>query len=313
MPIFLLRRLLAAIPVLGVVAVIVFALLHLSSGDPAIILAGDGATPEQLDAIRVSMGLNKPLPTQFFIWIDHLLQGDLGTSLISNLPVAGMIADRFGPTLALCLSTIVIAVLVAIPVGILAAWQQGKPLDRLVMAASVLGFSVPVFIIGYVLILVFARGLGWLPVQGYQPLSAGLWPFLQRLILPTLALSSAYIALIARIVRTSVIEVMGEDFIRTARAKGLKESAVLINHALGNAAVPIVTIIGVSIAMLLGGVVVVESVFNIPGVGRLVLEAVLARDYPIIQALILLFSTLYVLINLVIDVLYSLLDPRIRY
>lgn len=313
MPIFLLRRLLAAIPVLAVVAVIVFALLHLSSGDPAIILAGDGATPEQLDAIRVSMGLNKPLVTQFFIWIGHLLQGDLGTSLISGLPVAGMIADRFGPTLALCLSTIVIAVLVAIPVGILAAWQQGKPLDRMVMAASVLGFSVPAFIIGYALILVFARGLGWLPVQGYQPLSAGLWPFLDRLILPTLALSSAYIALIARIVRTSVIEVMGEDFIRTARAKGLKESAVLIHHALGNAAVPIVTIIGVSIAMLLGGVVVVESVFNIPGVGRLVLEAVLARDYPIIQALILLFSTLYVLINLVIDVLYSLLDPRIRY
>jgi peptide/nickel transport system permease protein len=181
------------------------------------------------------------------------------------------------------------------------------------MAASVLGFSVPVFIIGYVLILVFARWLGWLPVQGYQPLSAGLWPFLQRLILPTLALSTAYIALIARIVRTSVIEVMGEDFIRTARAKGLKESAVLINHALGNAAVPIVTIIGVSIAMLIGGVVVTESVFNIPGMGRLVLEAVLARDYPIIQALILLFSTIYVLINLVIDVLYSLLDPRIRY
>jgi peptide/nickel transport system permease protein len=202
---------------------------------------------------------------------------------------------------------------VAIPVGILAAWQQGKLLDRFVMAASVMGFSVPVFIIGYVLILVFARWLGWLPVQGYQPLSEGLWPFIERLILPTLALSTAYIALIARIVRTSVIEVMGEDFIRTARAKGLKEAAVLIHHALGNAAVPIVTIIGVSIAMLIGGVVVTESVFNIPGVGRLVLEAVLARDYPIIQALILVFSTLYVLINLVIDVLYSLLDPRIRY
>jgi peptide/nickel transport system permease protein len=313
MPIFLLRRLLAAVPVLAVVAVIVFAMLRLSSGDPAIILAGDGATPQQLDAIRASMGLDKPVVTQFFLWIGQLLRGDLGTSLISGLPVAGMIADRFGPTLALCLGTIAVAVAVAIPVGVLAAWQQGKPLDRGIMAASVLGFSVPVFIIGYVLILVFARWLGWLPVQGYQPLSAGLWPFLQRLILPTLALSTAYIALIARIVRTSVIEVMGEDFIRTARAKGLKESAVLINHALGNAAVPIVTIIGVSIAMLIGGVVVTESVFNIPGVGRLVLEAVLARDYPIIQALILLFSAIYVLINLVIDVLYSLLDPRIRY
>jgi peptide/nickel transport system permease protein len=313
MPIFLLRRLLAAIPVLAMVAVIVFALLRLSPGDPAIILAGDGATPEQLNAIRASMGLDKPVMVQFIVWIGHLLRGDLGTSLISGLPVAGMIADRFGPTLALCIGTIVIAVALAIPVGILAAWQQGKLLDRLVMAASVVGFSVPGFIIGYVLILLFARWLGWLPVQGYQPISAGLWLFIERLILPTLTLSTAYIALIARIVRTSVIEVMGEDFIRTARAKGMTEAAVLIRQALGNAAVPIVTIIGVSIAMLIGGVVVTESVFNVPGLGRLVLEAVLARDYPIIQALILLFSALYVLINLVIDVLYSLLDPRIRY
>jgi peptide/nickel transport system permease protein len=313
MPIFLLRRLLAAIPVLAMVAVIVFALLRLSPGDPAIILAGDGATPEQLNAIRASMGLDKPVMVQFIVWIGHLLRGDLGTSLISGLPVAGMIAERFGPTLALCIGTIVIAVAIAIPVGILAAWQQGKLLDRLAMAASVVGFSVPGFIIGYVLILLFARWLGWLPVQGYQPLSAGLWPFIERLILPTLTLSTAYIALIARIVRTSVIEVMGEDFIRTARAKGMTEAAVLIRQALGNAAVPIVTIIGVSIAMLIGGVVVTESVFNVPGLGRLVLEAVLARDYPIIQALILLFSMLYVLINLVIDVLYSLLDPRIRY
>jgi peptide/nickel transport system permease protein len=313
MPIFLLRRLLAAIPVLAMVAVIVFALLRLSPGDPAIILAGDGATPEQLNAIRASMGLDKPVMVQFIVWIGHLLRGDLGTSLISGLPVAGMIAERFGPTLALCIGTIVIAVAIAIPVGILAAWQQGKLLDRLAMAASVVGFSVPGFIIGYVLVLLFARWLGWLPVQGYQPLSAGLWPFIERLILPTLTLSTAYIALIARIVRTSVIEVMGEDFIRTARAKGMTEAAVLIRQALGNAAVPIVTIIGVSIAMLIGGVVVTESVFNVPGLGRLVLEAVLARDYPIIQALILLFSMLYVLINLVIDVLYSLLDPRIRY
>lgn len=313
MPIFLLRRLLAAIPVLAMVAVIVFALLRLSPGDPAIILAGDGATPEQLNAIRASMGLDKPVMVQFIVWIGHLLRGDLGTSLISGLPVAGMIAERFGPTLALCIGTIVIAVAIAIPVGILAAWQQGKLLDRLAMAASVVGFSVPGFIIGYMLVLLFARWLGWLPVQGYQPLSAGLWPFIERLILPTLTLSTAYIALIARIVRTSVIEVMGEDFIRTARAKGMTEAAVLIRQALGNAAVPIVTIIGVSIAMLIGGVVVTESVFNVPGLGRLVLEAVLARDYPIIQALILLFSMLYVLINLVIDVLYSLLDPRIRY
>jgi peptide/nickel transport system permease protein len=313
MPGFLLRRLLAAIPVLVMVAVIVFSLLRLSAGDPAMILAGDGATPEQLDNVRRAMGLDKPIVEQFFSWSWRLLHGDVGTSLISGLPVSQLIGDRFGPSLALSISTIVLAVLVAVPLGILAAWQQGKPLDRMVMAVSVVGFSVPVFIIGYVLILVFARWLGWLPVQGYQPLSNGFWVFAQRLILPTLALSTAYIALIARIVRTSVIEVMGEDFIRTARAKGMGETAVLIRHALGNAAVPIVTIIGVSIAMLIGGVVVTESVFNIPGLGRLVLEAVLARDYPIIQALILLFSLIYVLINLVIDMLYSVLDPRIRY
>ena len=313
MPGFLLRRLLAAIPVLVMVAVIVFSLLRLSAGDPAMILAGDGATPEQLDNVRRAMGLDKPIVEQFFSWSWRLLHGDVGTSLISGLPVSQLIGDRFGPSLALSISTIVLAVLVAVPHGILAAWQQGKPLDRMVMAVSVVGFSVPVFIIGYVLILVFARWLGWLPVQGYQPLSNGFWVFAQRLILPTLALSTAYIALIARIVRTSVIEVMGEDFIRTARAKGMGETAVLIRHALGNAAVPIVTIIGVSIAMLIGGVVVTESVFNIPGLGRLVLEAVLARDYPIIQALILLFSLIYVLINLVIDMLYSVLDPRIRY
>ncbi|MDX5627604.1 MULTISPECIES: ABC transporter permease [unclassified Brenneria] len=313
MPRFILQRLAATLPVLCIVAVIVFLLLRLTSGDPALILAGDSATPEQLANIRTAMGLDKPVLQQFLIWVGGLLRGDLGVSLIPGTPVSAMIADRFAPSLALCLSTIVVAIVVAIPLGIMAAWQQGKPLDRLIMAGSVIGFSVPVFIFGYTLILVFARWLGWLPVQGYRPLSEGIWPFLERLILPTLALSTAYIALIARIVRTSVIEVMGEDFIRTARAKGLNERGVLIHHALRNAAVPIVTIIGVSIAMLIGGVVVTESVFNIPGLGRLVLESVQARDYPIIQALILIFSTLYIVINLVIDLLYALIDPRIRY
>jgi peptide/nickel transport system permease protein len=310
---FLLRRILAAIPVLLVVALIVFTLLRLAPGDPATVIAGDAATPDQLAAIRQAMGLEKPIAEQFFIWSGKVLQGDFGTSLISGLPVADMVADRYGPSVAICLTTIVLAVLVAIPLGVIAAWKQGQWVDRVVMACSVLGFSVPVFIIGYVLILVFARWLGWLPVQGYQPLSAGVWEFAKRLILPTLGLSTAYIALIARIVRTSVIDVMGEDYIRTARAKGLTERGVLIFHALRNAAVPIVTIIGVSIGALIGGVVVTESVFNIPGLGRLVLEAVLARDFTVIQTLILLFSVNYVVINLVVDILYSLLDPRIRY
>lgn len=310
---FVVKRVLSAIPVLLMVAVIVFLVLRLSPGDPAVMIGGPNATPEQLDALRESMGLNRPLLEQLVLWMGAIAQGDFGLSLVSGKPVTALILDRFGPTLALSLTTVTFAVLVAIPLGVVAAWQQGKWIDRLVMAGSVMGFSVPVFIIGYILILVFARGLGWFPVQGYKPMSAGLWEFASRLVLPSVALSFPYIALIARIVRTNVIEVMNEDYIRTARAKGMTERAVLTDHALGNAAVPIVTIIGVSIAMLIGGVVVTESVFNIPGLGRLVLEAVLARDYTVIQAVILLFSTIYVFINLGVDLLYGLFDPRIRY
>lgn len=310
---FVVKRVLSAIPVLFMVAIIVFLVLRMSPGDPAVMIAGPTATAEQLDALRESMGLNRPLFEQLFIWLNSIAHGDFGVSLVSGKPVTELVMDRFGPTLALSLSTIILAVLVAIPLGVVAAWQQGKWIDRLVMAGSVLGFSVPVFIIGYILILVFARGLGWFPVQGYKPISAGFGEFAIRLVLPSVALSFPYIALIARIVRTNVIEVMNEDYIRTARAKGMTERGVLMDHALGNAAVPIVTIIGVSIAMLIGGVVVTESVFNIPGLGRLVLEAVLARDYTVIQTVILLFSTIYVFINLAVDLLYGLFDPRIRY
>ncbi|MFC3058860.1 ABC transporter permease [Paenirhodobacter populi] len=310
---FVLKRVLSAIPVLLMVAVIVFLVLRLSPGDPAVMIAGPNATPEQLEDLRTSMGLNRPLLEQLFIWMGNIARGDFGVSLVSGKPVADLVMDRFGPTLALSITTVILAVAVAIPLGVIAAWQQGKWIDRLVMAGSVVGFSVPVFIIGYVLILIFARKLGWFPVQGYRPMSAGFGEFASRLVLPTVTLSFPYIALIARIVRTNVIEVMNEDYIRTARAKGLAERGVLMDHALGNAAVPIVTIVGVSITMLIGGVVVTESVFNIPGLGRLVLEAVLARDYTVIQTVILLFSTIYVFINLSVDLLYGLFDPRIRY
>lgn len=310
---FILKRIAAALPVMAVVAAVVFAILRLTPGDPAAILAGDSATPEQLAAIRASLGLDQPVHMQFLNWIGQLLRGDLGTSLLSGTPVVDMIAQRMGPSIALSLSTIVVAILVAIPLGVLAAWRQGKLLDRAVMAGSVLGFSVPVFVTAYVLILLLSLKLGWFPVQGYKPLAEGFWPFARSLTLPTLALSTVYIALIARITRTSVIEVMNEDYIRTARAKGRSEQGVLLGHALRNAAVPIVTIIGVGVAMLISGVVVTESVFNLPGLGRLVVEAVLARDYPVIQAMILLFAFIYVVINLVIDVLYTLFDPRIRY
>jgi peptide/nickel transport system permease protein len=310
---YVLGRLAATIPVMGVVALVVFAILRLTPGDPAAIIAGDSATSEQLEQIRVQMGLDQPIYVQFALWAGQILRGDLGTSLISGVPVSGMIAERIGPTLALSTTIILFSVTVAIPLGVVAAWRQGTLIDRAVSAGSVLGYSLPVFVNGYLLILLFAMQLRWLPVQGFASPSEGLWPFLQRLILPTLALGAAYIALIARITRTSVLEVMGEDYIRTARAKGANERSVLLRHALRNAAVPIVTIIGVGITNLVSGVVVTESVFNYPGLGRLVVEAVLARDYPVIQGVILLFAFAYILINLMIDLVYTVLDPRIRY
>jgi peptide/nickel transport system permease protein len=242
-----------------------------------------------------------------------VLTGDFGESFFYKKQVADIIADRAGPTLALTACTLVISVLVAVPLGVVAAYRRGTWLDRVVMGFSVLGFSVPVFVIGYALIYLFAIKLNWLPVQGYQPLADGIGGFFARLILPSVTLSVIYIALIARITRTSVLEVLGEDYIRTARAKGLSSRVVLMRHALRNAAVPIVTVIGIGVALLIGGVVVTESVFSIPGLGRLTVDAVLARDYPTVQAVILLFSLAYVLINLLVDVAYTLLDPRIRY
>ncbi|ASC65570.1 ABC transporter permease [Achromobacter denitrificans] len=310
---FVSRRLLATIPVLVMVAVVVFAILRFSPGDPAIIMAGDGATPERIVQIRQTMGLDQPVIKQFFIWGGKLLQGDLGTSLMSGVPVTKLIGQRLEPSLSLAVLTLAFTLIVAIPLGILAAWRQGKLLDRAVMGFSVLGFSVPVFVTGYLLIWLFAIKLGWFNVQGYVPLDKGFWPYLHRLILPSLALSTVYVALIARITRTSVIEVMGEDFIRTARSKGLGETGVLLGHALRNAAVPIATVVGLGIALLISGVVVTESVFNIPGLGRLVVEAVLARDYPVIQGLTLFFAFVYVFINLVVDCAYTVFDPRIRY
>ena len=310
---YLVRRVLAAIPVMGVVALFVFLLLRLTPGDPAAILAGDNATPEQLERIRVSLGLHEPLYVQFFTWINQLLHGDLGVSLISKVPVLQMIGQRVEPSISVAISTMILAILVAVPLGVVAAWKHGTWIDRFVMGLSVLGFSVPVFVIGYVLIEVFAINLRWFPVQGYKSLSAGFGPFFDRIILPTCTLSFIYIALIARMTRASMLDVLGEDYIRTARAKGLGELPVLMRHALRNAAVPVITVIGTGFGLLISGVVVTESVFNLPGIGRLSVDAVLARDYPVIQGVILLTSGLYVAINLAIDVAYTALDPRIRY
>ena len=311
---YILMRILATIPVMGVVAVFVFLMLRLAPGDPAAVIAGDYATAEDVLRIRESLGLNESILVQFMKWVGTLAQGDLGTSIFSRLPVTTLIAQRIEPTLMLSLTTIVFAVLVAVPMGTLAAWKAGSLIDRVVMMFSVGGFSIPVFVLGYILIYILAMELKWLPVQGYKSMyEFGILAFLRHIILPTMTLSVIFIALIARMTRATVMEVLQEDYIRTARAKGQSEFKILLRHALRNAAVPIVTVIGIGIALLIGGVVVTESVFNIPGLGRLVLDAILARDYPIIQGLILFFSFVYILINLLIDLSYVLLDPRIRY
>ena len=310
---YILRRLIATAPVMLIVAVLVFLMLRLTPGDPAAIIAGDNANAEQIAAIRTRLGLDEPIVTQFFIWLGNLLRGDFGESFFFKKTVAELVASRLEPTLALSVATIVIAVAVAVPLGVLAAYKQGTLVDKIVMGFSVLGFSVPVFVIGYSLIYLFAIKLNWVPVQGYQRIGDGFGGFLQRLILPSVTLSIIYIALIARMTRTSVLDVMGEDYIRTARAKGQVEIKVLFKHALKNAAVPIVTVIGLGIALLIGGVVVTESVFSIPGLGRLTVDAVLKRDYPIVQGLILVFAAAKVLVNLIIDISYAFLDPRIRY
>jgi peptide/nickel transport system permease protein len=310
---YILRRLLATIPVMAVVATFVFVLLRLAPGDPAAIIAGEDATALQIAAVRGKLGLDRPILEQFVVWLAGMLQGDFGTSIFSNLPVSRLIMQRLEPTASLTLSTLLIAVTLAIPFGVLAAWRARGIIDRIVMAFAVLGFAMPVFLVGYLLIYVFAVKLGWLPVQGYRPLREGVWPWAESLMLPSLALGITYMALIARITRTSMLEVLALDYIRTAHSKGLANSRVLLVHALKNAAVPVVTVVGIGVALLISGVVITETVFNIPGLGRLTVDAVLKRDYPIVQGLIIVFAAAKVLVNLAVDVSYVLLDPRIRY
>ena len=314
---FLLRRMLAVLPVLFVVSLVVFLILRLAPGDPAAVIAGNSATNEDIAKIQVQLGLDRSIPVQYGIWMGNVFQGDLGFSYYLNKPVTELIAQRVEPTLSLAFGTVILAILIAVPLGTLAAWRMGGWLDRLLSGFSVAGFSVPVFVIGYLLIYLFAIRLEWLPVQGYKSLSgpsaAGPWAWMRQLILPWMTLAMIYVALIARVTRASVSEALTEDYIRTARAKGITESAVLLRHALANAAVPIVTVVGIGIALLIGGVVVTETVYAIPGLGSLTVDAVLNRDFPVIQGLVLLFSVSYVLINLLVDLSYLVLDPRIRY
>jgi peptide/nickel transport system permease protein len=295
----------------------VFLILRLAPGDPAAVIAGNSATNEDIAKIQIQLGLDRPIPVQYGIWMGNVFQGDLGFSYYLNKPVTELIAQRVEPTLSLAFGTVILAILIAVPLGTLAAWRMGGWLDRLLSGFSVAGFSVPVFVIGYLLIYLFAIRLEWLPVQGYKSLSgpsaAGPWAWMRQLILPWMTLAMIYVALIARVTRASVSEALTEDYIRTARAKGITESAVLLRHALANAAVPIVTVVGIGIALLIGGVVVTETVYAIPGLGSLTVDAVLNRDFPVIQGLVLLFSVSYVLINLLVDLSYLVLDPRIRY
>ena len=310
---YVIRRILATIPVMAVVALFVFSLLYIAPGDPAAVIAGDQATPADVERIRQSLGLDRPFLVQFGDWVWNILHANLGTSMFTGLPVTKMIEQRLEPTLSLMAVTLVFAISVAVPLGVVAAWRAGSLLDRAIMAFAVFGFSVPVFVVGYLLAYVFALELEWLPVQGYTPLSEGLWPWFSNLILPAIALGCVYIALIARITRATMLEVLAQDYIRTARAKGIGQSGILFIHALKNASVPIVTVIGIGIALLIGGAVVTESVFVIPGLGRLTIDAILRRDYPVIQGVVVLFSFLYVLVNLLVDLVYTVLDPRIRY
>ncbi len=309
---YIIRRLIATIPVMIVVALFVFFLLHLTPGDPAAVIAGDDASPAEIDGIRRKLGLDRPLLEQFGLYLWNLLRGDLGTSIFSNMPVMALVKQRLEPTVVLAVATLLVAVIFAIPMGVIAAWKANPSVDRIVMGFSVLGFAVPVFLVGYLLIYVFAIQLRWLPVQGYRPLAQGLEGTLRSIALPALALGMTYMALIARITRASMLEVLSEDYIRTARAKGVSTTSVLLRHALKNAAVPIVTVIGIGFALLISGVVITETVFNIPGLGRLTVDAILKRDYPIIQGLIILFAATKVMVNLLIDISYTLFDPRIR-
>jgi peptide/nickel transport system permease protein len=313
MLIYAIRRILMAIPVMGVVALVVFGLLYITPGDPAMVIAGDQATPDQVARIRVSLGLDQPPYIRFATWIWQVLRGDLGTSIFSNQTVAHMIDQRLEPTISLLMLAIVISVFSGVPLGVAAAWKRGKAVDRALSIFTTAGFSIPVFVAGYALAFVFASNLHWLPVQGFTPIGDGFWLFLRSLILPAVTLSLVYSAVIARVTRATMLEVLSQDYIRTAQAKGVGPMLILFRHALKNAAVPVVTIIGIGIATLFGATVVTENVFAIPGLGRLTVDAILHRDYPIIQGVVLLASATYVLINLIVDLLYTLVDPRISY
>ena len=311
---FVVRRLAALVPVLFVVAVFVFSLVHITPGDPAAYMLGPSASPAEVEHLRGVLGLNLPLYQQFVIWLGHALRGDLGQSIFMGIPVSVSIAQRLEPTFLLTLLAVIFMVAIGIPAGTLAATRRNTLADQAVMALAVLGLSVPSFWLGLNLILLVGVKLRWLPVAGYVPLAqGGVWASVRTLLMPAVSLGFINAALIARITRSSMLDVLGLDFVRTARAKGLPRAAVIWRHALANAILPVLTAVGNTFTVLLGGLVVTEQVFAIPGVGQLVINAVLRRDYPVIQGAVLYVVTLYIVINIGLDVLYAAADPRIKY
>jgi peptide/nickel transport system permease protein len=309
---YLLRRILAAIPVMVLVATGVFLLLYLTPGDPAAVILGPDAGPERIAELRTRLGLDQPWYVQLIGWYGRLLQGDLGQSLFLSMPVSQAIAARAEPTLLLTALALTVALTIGLPAGVAAALRRGRWLDTGTMFVAIGGQSMPTFWLGLNLIFVFGVLLGWLPVAGYRPLSEGLWESLRYLIMPAVTLGLAQGALLARMTRSMMLETLNDDYVRTARAKGLNETRVVVAHALRNALIPLVTVIGLTFAILIGGAVITEQVFNIPGVGRLLIQGVARRDYPLVQGIVLVIAGLYVLINLLVDLLYGYLDPRIR-
>jgi peptide/nickel transport system permease protein len=310
---YIIRRVLSLIPVLSLVAVISFLLIHIIPGDPAAVMLGTDATPQEIAKLREDLGLNVPLHVQFYRWISKVLRGDLGDSFFMGRPVAVALAERLPATILLAVAALFFALLIGMPAGIIAAVKRGSIIDQLVMIIALIGVSLPSFWIGLNLILVFSVALRWLPSGGYVPLTENFFDGLRCLLMPAFALGFMQAALIARMTRSSMLEVLRQDYIRTARSKGLSERVVVGLHALKNAMIPILTVIGTAFGVLLGGAVIVETVFAYPGIGRLVVSAVQRRDYPVIQGALLLISSLYVLVNLLVDILYTLIDPRIKY
>jgi peptide/nickel transport system permease protein len=309
---YVLRRLLAAIPVMAMVATSVFLLLFLTPGDPAAVILGPDASVERIAELRTRLGLDQPAHIQLINWYGRLLRGDLGNSIFENRPVTEAVMARAEPTLLLTSLATVIAVTIGLSLGLVAALKRGQWADTGAMLVAIAGVSMPTFWLGLNLIFVFGVLLGWLPVAGYQPLSAGLNETLRYLILPSVTLGIFQAALLARLTRSMMLETLGDDYVRTARAKGLAERTVVARHAFRNALIPLMTVIGLIFAALMGGAVITEQVFNIPGVGRMLIQAVARRDYPVVQGVVLIVAGLYVLINLAVDLLYGVLDPRVR-